>query len=157
MDTLTPAARSALMAKIRSKDTKAEIAVRSCLHRLGYRFRLHDRRLPGSPDIVLPRLRTVIFVHGCFWHRHNNCKFAYTPKTRPEFWTEKFEKNKARDKLVRDSLRKLGWRVEIIWECETESQERLVRKLERIMYRVDGDPGTTRPHIDHRPLNKGRE
>lgn len=157
MDTLTPAARSALMAKIRSKDTKAEIAVRSCLHRLGYRFRLHDRRLPGSPDIVLPRLRTVILVHGCFWHRHSNCKFAYTPKTRPEFWTEKFEKNKARDKLVRDSLRKLGWRVEIIWECETESQERLVRKLERIMYRVDGDPGTARPRMVHRPVNKGRE
>lgn len=137
MDTITPEARSALMARIRSKNTKAEIIVRSCIHRLGYRFRLHDRNLPGSPDIVLPRLKTVVFVHGCFWHRHKNCRFAYTPKTRSDFWLEKLEGNAARDKRTVLHLRRLGWNVAVIWECETRNPDLLLTMLVRLMNRLD--------------------
>jgi len=119
------------MGRIRGRDTSPEIAVRSALHRLGYRFRLHAKNLPGKPDIVLPKWKHIILVHGCFWHRHENCKFAYTPKTRNQFWTEKFEGNIARDKVTVQSLKKLGWRVTIIWECETHSMEALAQVLER--------------------------
>ncbi len=108
------------MSRIRGKDTGPEIAVRSSLHRLGFRFRLHVNDLPGRPDIVLPKYRTVIFVHGCFWHRHKGCRFAYTPKTRTAFWTAKFAENVARDALNRQSLEGLGWRVLVIWECQIE-------------------------------------
>lgn len=111
--------RSAMMARIGPRDTAPELAVRRALHRLGYRFRLHRRDLPGKPDVVLPRHRTIFLIHGCFWHRHPGCRFAYVPKSRIEFWRAKFEANVARDRRVEQKLRKQGWTVQIIWECET--------------------------------------
>ena len=117
------------MSRIRGRDTGPELAVRSLLHKLGYRFRLHVATLPGRPDIVLARYRTVIMVHGCFWHRHSGCKFAYVPKTRRDFWEEKFKSNVARDRRVELQLRELGWRVIILWECELKPSELLSRQL----------------------------
>lgn len=112
------------MSGIRSRDTKPELAVRRHLHAQGLRYRLHARELPGRPDIVLPRHRTVVFVHGCFWHRHEGCRFAYTPKSREEFWKAKLDGNAARDERDQQRLGKLGWRVEVVWECEV-TPERL--------------------------------
>ena len=110
------------MSRIRSKNTSPEMRVRSLLHRMGYRFRLHLKNLPGRPDIVLPKYKTVIFVHGCFWHRHQGCKNCTTPTNRREWWLTKLEGNAARDKVHRDALKKLGWRVIVVWECESESE-----------------------------------
>lgn len=118
------------MSRIRGRDTRPEKAVRSLLHRMGFRFRLHRRDLPGSPDIVLPRLRTVIFVHGCFWHRHPGCRFAYTPRTRKAFWNAKFAANRARDRRHARDLGSLGWRVVTVWECRTHDQRRLASRLQ---------------------------
>lgn len=106
------------MSRIRGKDTKPEILLRSLLHRRGFRFRLHVPGLPGKPDIVLPRYRTVIFVHGCFWHRHEWCSNATMPKTRTEFWTKKFLKTVERDARKQAELEALGWQVLTVWECE---------------------------------------
>ena len=119
------------MSRIRGKDTKPEIRVRSVLHRLGYRFRLHRRDLPGKPDIVLPRYETVVFVHGCFWHRHPGCRFAYTPKTRVKFWKAKLKRNVERHQEVEEELLDLGWNVVVIWECETNDLDQLVERLEQ--------------------------
>ena len=105
------------MAGIGGRNTRPELAIRSALHARGFRFRLHARELPGKPDIVLPRYRAVIFVHGCFWHRHADCRYATTPATRPEFWQEKFAGNVARDASAVSELRHRGWRVAIVWEC----------------------------------------
>lgn len=124
VDKLTPDRRSWNMSRIRAKDTKPEMVVRSLLHRMGYRFRLHRSDLPGKPDIVLPKYGTVIFVHGCFWHRHKNCLLASTPKTRREFWRRKFTDNVARDDRNRRELEALGWKVMYVWECETENSNR---------------------------------
>jgi DNA mismatch endonuclease, patch repair protein len=128
-DTLTKEKRSWNMSRIKSADTKPELAVRKTLHALGHRFRLHRKDLPGRPDIVLPKFRTVIFVHGCFWHRHKDCKYAYTPKSRQEFWETKFEKNTIRDKEAIQSLQALGWKVKIIWECKTRNPDSLKKIL----------------------------
>ena len=117
------------MAQIKARDTQPELIVRSLLHRMGYRFRLHRNDLPGTPDIVLPKYRTVIFVHGCYWHRHAGCKFAYTPKTRVEFWLSKFKDNVSRDRRDQRALHKLGWEVVVVWECETRNLEGLGSKL----------------------------
>lgn len=106
------------MAAITGKNTQPELALRRFLHALGYRFRLHRKDLPGKPDIVMPRLRTCIFVHGCFWHRHAGCRYATTPKTRSEFWAEKFLRNVERDLVNVRALEALGWKVMIVWECE---------------------------------------
>ena len=106
------------MSRIKSKDTTPERIVRSFLHRNGLRFRLHVKELPGMPDVVLPKYKTVIEVRGCYWHRHQGCKYAYTPKTRIEFWQKKFAENIARDQRTEAELRKLGWNVIVIWECE---------------------------------------
>lgn len=106
------------MAKVRSDDTKPEWILRCGLHRLGFRYRLKDKRLPGRPDLVFPKYRSVVFVHGCFWHRHEGCKNATFPKSNVTFWREKFEKNQARDRKVQGELRGLGWRVRVVWECE---------------------------------------
>ena len=118
VDKLTKEHRSWNMSRIKGKDTKPEIIVRSMLHRMGYRYRLHAKNLPGRPDIVLPKYKTVIFVHGCFWHRHKGCKETTTPKTRTEFWEEKFAGNVARDKKKAAALRRLGWKVITVWECQ---------------------------------------
>ena len=115
--------RSRNMSAIKSKNTKPEIAVRKLLHSMGYRFRLHRKDLPGSPDIVLPKYKTVIFVHGCFWHRHENCKYASTPKTRQEFWEAKFRENINRDKLNQENLSSKGWKIIVVWECEIKDKD----------------------------------
>ena len=128
-DHLTKERRSWNMSRIKAKDTKPEIAVRSLLHRMGFRFRLHDKKLPGKPDIVLRKYKTVIFVHGCFWHRHTGCKDATMPKSNREFWRKKFEANVNRFETVSKQLRKLGWRVEVIWQCEVKDKECLRRRL----------------------------
>lgn len=110
------------MADVRGKDTNPEIIVRPALHAASFRFRLHRKGLPGRPDIVFPRNRTVVFVNGCFWHKHN-CKYFVWPKTRAEFWREKIVANVARDKRNRAALRRIGWRVKTVWECGTTSHE----------------------------------
>ncbi|XP_061168538.1 type II nicking enzyme V.XorIIP-like [Saccostrea echinata] len=123
------------MSRIKGKDTKPELLLRSMLHRAGFRFRLHVPGLPGRPDIVLPRYQTVIFVNGCFWHRHRNCKFAYTPKSRIEFWQQKFSDTVARDTAKEKQLRELGWNVITVWECELkqQAQETCANLLSRIV------------------------
>ena len=136
MDTLTPKRRSWNMSRIRSKDTTPERIVRSFLHRNGFRFRLHVKDLPGTPDIVLPKYKTVIEVRGCYWHRHPGCKYAYAPKTRVEFWSRKFAENVARDKKTEQALKKLGWRVIVIWECEVEGIIRGGRTLVRALMKT---------------------
>ena len=121
--------RSRNMSAIKSKNTKPEIAVRKVLHSMGYRFRLHSKDLPGSPDIVLPKYKTVIFVHGCFWHRHENCKYATTPKTREDFWNNKFRSNVERDLEIQENIKNIEWRSVVIWECETKDIENLRGKI----------------------------
>lgn len=121
-DIISKEKRSWNMSRIKGKDTKPELIVRTLLHRMGYRFRLHRKDLPGKPDIVLPKYRTVIFVHGCFWHRHKGCKFAYIPKSRVEFWQKKFKENVQRDKKKQAELKKAGWKVIIIWECQVNNK-----------------------------------
>ena len=123
-DSLTPEHRSWNMSRIRSRDTKPERVVRSLLHGMGYRFTVNgpkNRTLPGRPDIVLPKYRTVIFVHGCFWHRHKGCKGTTTPKTRTDWWEAKFAGNVERDRRNQRSLRKEGWKVVVVWKCEIKS------------------------------------
>ena len=114
-DKLTPEKRSWNMSRIKGKDTKIEVEVRKYLFSKGYRFRKNDKRYPGKPDIVLPKYHVAIFVHGCFWHRHEGCKDATTPKTRTEFWLEKFDKNVKNDQIKQEKLRELGWKVIVIW------------------------------------------
>lgn len=121
VDTLNPSERSERMSRIRSSNTAPEVALRSALHALGIRFRLHRKDLPGKPDLVLPRYRTAVFVHGCFWHRHEDCKIATTPKSNTEFWVKKFDRNVARDARTRELLEEMGWRVIVVWECELKS------------------------------------
>ena len=130
MDRISKKRRSWNMSRIRSTDTSPERAVRSFLHRLGLRFKIHGKGLPGRPDIVLPRFKTVIFVHGCFWHRHRHCKFAYMPKSRTEFWTAKFAQNISRDKRTAGLLRQAGWKVVTIWECKANSASYLQQVVE---------------------------
>lgn len=117
------------MARIGPRDSKPEMIVRRLAHALGYRYRLHRRDLPGTPDMVFPRLRKAIFVHGCFWHRHEGCKYSTTPKTRTDFWEDKFKKNTERDARKERELRALGWDVLTIWECETRNPNCLNEKL----------------------------
>lgn len=128
-DVLTPEQRSRCMSAIRGKDTKPELVVRSMVHRMGYRFRLHRRDLPGKPDLVFPRLRKVLFVHGCFWHQHSGCRFATRPATRPEFWASKLDGNVLRDAKHAESLIRLGWHRGVVWECEIRDLDVLERKL----------------------------
>mgnify|MGYP005613819621 FL=1 len=123
MDIVSKEVRSRMMAGIRSSNTAPEMKVRRLLHRHGFRFRLHQRNLPGKPDVVLARFKVCIFVHGCFWHRHPNCKYATTPKTREDFWKTKFDHNVERDYRNRDELLRLGWRVIVLWECGIRQPE----------------------------------
>lgn len=116
-DRIDKATRSRTMAAIRSKDTKPEKWVRSELHKRGFRFRLHNKQLPGSPDLVLRKYKAVIFINGCFWHQHQNCKVAHIPETRREFWEKKFARNVARDQKVLYQLKVMGWRAAVVWEC----------------------------------------
>lgn len=130
-DRLSASQRSALMARIRGKDTKPELAVRSLLHAAGFRFRLHARQLPGRPDLVLPKHYAVVFVHGCFWHRHGRCRDGRsTPRSNQAYWGPKFERNVARDRRVKQALRRRGWRVITVWECQVK------RDPEAVLLRV---------------------
>ncbi len=129
MDLLTKEKRSWNMSRIKGKDTKPEKTVRSILHKNGFRFRLNRKDLPGKPDIVLPKYKSVVLVHGCFWHRHPRCKFAYNPKSRVTFWQNKFNKTVERDKFVKKELRKEGWKVIVVWECELRNMEKLKKVL----------------------------
>lgn len=128
-DRISEKHRSWNMSRIKSSNTTPEIKVRSMLHRMGYRFRLHRRDLPGKPDIVLPKFYLIIFVHGCFWHRHPGCKYAYTPKSRKDFWMKKFRQNTERDQHSRTKLEALDWEVRVIWECEARDDSFLTEKL----------------------------
>ncbi|MGS1041512.1 very short patch repair endonuclease [Burkholderia glumae] len=129
MDILAPGQRSRLMSRIRGKDTGPELKVRQLAYALGVRFRLHRRDLPGSPDLVFASRRKVIFVHGCYWHRHSGCRYAYSPKSNVEFWQSKFAANVARDRLAVTALEETGWQVLVVWECETQNVEALRTRL----------------------------
>jgi DNA mismatch endonuclease (patch repair protein) len=133
MDHITKEKRSKLMASIRSKNTAPEIAVRRLLHKMGYRFRLHQK-LPGSPDICLPKYKTVIFVHGCYWHRHKGCaRGRSSPSSNKNFWIKKFKDNVARDKQNRKSLKALGWNIILVWQCELKDEDSLTKRLNAVL------------------------
>lgn len=132
VDQLSTAQRSALMARIRGKNTEPERVVRRLLHAMGFRFRLHRRDLPGTPDIVLPKQRAIIFVHGCWWHGHK-CSAGRLPKTRVEFWSAKISANRDRDAKAVRALRTVGWSVLVVWECETRELAKLRRRLQRYL------------------------
>jgi len=131
-DVVDAATRSRMMAGIRGKNTSPEVLVRKVLHRCGYRFRLHVTNLPGRPDIVLQKYGAVIEVRGCFWHRHQNCKYAVLPKTNQRFWQSKLQSNAVRDEKTSRALRKLGWQVLVVWECQTRNEQKLDRIVSRI-------------------------
>jgi DNA mismatch endonuclease (patch repair protein) len=132
VDSLTPEQRSERMAQIRSKNSKAEMIVRRMIHGMRFRFRLHAKQLPGKPDLVFPRFKKVIFVHGCFWHRHD-CHLGRVPKSRLDFWLPKLEQNKARDETNRIALAALGWDCLTVWECELRNPEALKGRLKHFL------------------------
>lgn len=133
MDTLNPNERSERMALIRNKDTKPELLVRRLVHGMGYRYRLHGRALPGHPDLVFGKRRKVIFVHGCFWHRHRRCRLARLPKSRLGFWKPKLEANRRRDVRNQNALRRMEWDVLVIWECELADLQEVARRVEEFL------------------------
>lgn len=144
-DVVDPATRSRMMARIRGKDTAVEIAVRRQLHSLGYRFRLHRKDLPGRPDVVLPRYRAAIFVHGCFWHRHAGCAYATNPATRPAFWEAKFAANVRRDAAAVEKLLSDGWSVVVIWECAVSVEGLEQGDLQRLLAWLEVQATTSSP------------
>jgi DNA mismatch endonuclease (patch repair protein) len=132
-DVFTTEKRSWIMSRVKGRDTKPELLVRSVIHRMGLRFRVHRRDLPGNPDIVLPRHGKVIFVHGCFWHGHTRCARSKRPIANVSFWNKKLDANIERDKRFRKTLRRMGWKVLVLWQCETRKPEKLLMKLERFL------------------------
>lgn len=132
-DRFTKEQRSALMSGIQTKHTGPELKVRSAAHGSGYRFSLHRKDLPGKPDIVFPRFKSVVFVHGCFWHQHEGCSKCALPATRRDFWAAKLTRNVARDAENRRELRRAGWRVLVIWECQTNERDAVAKKLKRFL------------------------
>jgi DNA mismatch endonuclease (patch repair protein) len=147
MDTLSKERRSWNMSRIRSKNTRPELVVRSLLHRHGYRFRLHSSKLPGHPDIVLSKWKTVVLVNGCFWHRHRGCALAYSPKSRQSFWQKKFRETVKRDAIKTRELRRLGWRVLNVWECELDDLSQLGERLSSTIRNSGIKVLTNRLHI----------
>lgn len=139
MDRLTPEQRSALMSRVRGRDTAPEMAVRKLAHAMGFRYRLYAKDLPGHPDLVFPRLRKAIFVHGCFWHAHEGCKLFRVPSTRQEFWERKFAANCTRDERVLRELEARGWHVLVVWQCETKDPEALRSRIRSFL--SDRPPG----------------
>ncbi|RMH17781.1 MAG: DNA mismatch endonuclease Vsr [Gammaproteobacteria bacterium] len=139
-DIVDQSTRSKMMARIGGKNTKPEMMVRKWLHRAGFRFRLHRKDLPGTPDIVLPKFKTVILVHGCFWHRHPDCKLSYTPKSRESAWRKKFSENVRRDQKNIKDLSDLGWKVFIVWECETRNPEAFENRMNQIASSLNEQP-----------------
>ena len=144
-DVFTPAERSAVMARVKAKNTKPELAVRRLAHAMGYRFRLHRKDLPGAPDLVFPGRRKALFVHGCFWHGHDCARGARAPKTNAAYWRAKIARNRARDAAAMAGLRSLGWTAHVIWECELKSED-LPRRLRRFL----GPPGGASYHTTDR-------
>lgn len=140
-DVVTPEQRSKNMSKIKGKNTKPEMIVRSACYELGLRYRLHRKDLPGTPDLVFSKHRLCLFVHGCFWHRHPGCKYAYTPKSRLDFWLPKLAKNIERDTKARQALEAAGWRVSIIWECQTKNRDALRTEIQKM---IDPEPDSQR-------------
>ncbi len=133
MDRMTPEQRSRCMSKVKGINTKPEMIVRSFLHRRGFRFHLHRKDLSGKPDIVLPKYQTVIFVHGCFWHKHPGCRKSTIPKSNSLFWEKKLEENVKRDGKAREELEKAGWNVIVLWECRTQNEESLKKDLHDLL------------------------
>lgn len=158
MDRLTPEKRSWLMSRVRSVDTKPELAVRRIIHGLGFRFRLHRSDLPGRPDIVLPKHRAVVFVHGCFWHRHPGCTKATKPKSNVQFWNRKFRLNVARDMRAKEELERFGWKVLIVWECETKNAAPIIEIVKKYLRKIEGRRKAKRksPAVASKPLKKPR-
>lgn len=138
MDHLSPEMRSMAMRAVRSRNTRPELWVRKLLHRAGYRFRLHRRDLPGSPDIVLPKWKTVVFVNGCFWHGHEGCRRAKLPSTRTDFWRAKVQRNQERDRTANEQLKVLGYRVVTLWECELRNESLILSTVSRTTGRDEG-------------------
>jgi DNA mismatch endonuclease (patch repair protein) len=136
MDRLSPSQRSRVMARVRGKDTQPELRVRKLAHSMGLRFRLHRRDLPGTPDLVFPKYHLAVFIHGCFWHQHQNCKRATVPATQIEFWRTKLARNVARDSKAISELKAQGWRVEVIWECETKPPALLRERIDQIFAQI---------------------
>jgi DNA mismatch endonuclease, patch repair protein len=132
-DTLSRQQRSENMARIRSKDTQPELRVRSLLHGLGFRFRLHSKQLPGSPDIILPKYNAVIFVHGCLWHGHSKCRRGRRPMSNVDYWNRKITRNLERDATNAELLRRLGWKRIVIWECELKDSNQIVNRLTSLL------------------------
>lgn len=137
VDFVSQEKRSKIMRGVKSVDTKPEMLVRCAMHRLGYRFRLHKKDLPGKPDIVLPRHHLVVFVHGCFWHQHTGCKDGRIPSSNTDFWVRKFSATQTRDAKHIAALQELGWRVEVIWECQARDPDRLHARLNELFARID--------------------
>ncbi|MBE7517013.1 MAG: DNA mismatch endonuclease Vsr [Chloracidobacterium sp.] len=133
VDNITPKQRSSNMSRIRSVNTRPEVAARSLLHRLGYRFRKNVKSLPGKPDIVLKKHDTVIFVHGCFWHKHTGCKRSNMPKSNSGYWELKLLGNVSRDRKHIENLKALGWKVCVVWECEIKNADKLIKKIQRVL------------------------
>ncbi len=139
MDVVNKQTRSKMMSNIKSKNTKPELTIRSLLHQKGFRFRIHDKNLPGKPDIVLKKYNAVIFIHGCYWHRHENCKLASTPRQNVEFWNKKFSDNMRRDSEVFYQLKLLGWRTAVIWECSIRDKKNLPDYVDRLVSWLQSD------------------
>ena len=137
-DTLTPEERSKRMSLIRGTGTVPEMKLRCLVHRMGFRYRLHVKELPGKPDLVFPSKRAIIFMHGCFWHRHSDCKLARLPKSKREFWEPKLEANKKRDLLNQQRLKFLGWRVLVVWECEMADADQLSVIIRKFLQGQEG-------------------
>lgn len=133
-DVFSTEERSQIMARVKSKNTKPEMLVRSLIHHMGFRFRLHHDKLPGKPDIVLPRHKKIVLVHGCFWHQHPGCSQAERPTSNTEYWNKKLDRNMERDKKNKAELERLGWQVLTLWECEIKKHEALWGKLEEFLY-----------------------
>lgn len=138
MDRLSKKRRSEIMSRIRGKDTSPELTVRSLLHKLGYRYRLHSRKLPGCPDLVFSSRKKVIFVHGCFWHGHRGCRKGKLPKSRLEYWEPKIKANRKRDASNIRKLKALGWEVRVVWQCELKKPEIIVEELKKYLDAIQG-------------------
>lgn len=135
-DNLTPSQRQRCMSHIRSKDTKPEIIIRRFLFAKGLRFRLHAKQLPGKPDLTFPKYKTIVFIDGCFWHSHENCKYSKLPKTNVDYWIKKLENNKLRDEANEKKLEEMGWRVIRIWECEIKNASSRLPRLESLFHQI---------------------
>lgn len=152
MDRISKDQRSALMGRIKGKNTRPEMVARRMAHSLGYRFRLHRRDLPGTPDLTFPRFRCVIFVHGCFWHQHAECRRSTMPKSRQDYWQPKLARNVERDQAAMDKLKQRGWRVLVIWECEVEKLDQLRERLSTFLSAGTPPPVKAEPSARFPPI-----